>query len=339
MSDVGEALPLAVLDFVGIEYGESAAASVAGAVGIAQSVEAAGYRRYWVSEHHNMTSLACSAPELLTAHVGAQTSRIRVGAAGIMLPNHAALKVAETFRTLLAMYPGRIDLALGRAPGTDPLTAHVLRRGMVSDPAAEFPGQVGELLAFLGDGFPAGHPYAPLVAAPLVDEQPEVFVLGSGAYGPRFAPVNGMSAVSAHRMSPELAFEALRGYRREFAPRTPDGAPYSAMSVLAFASEDDEAVAQFEAAWTLTMRNIRRGVREPLRPEEVTEFARSPEFRAGRHDSGRMVTGEPKAVAERLLEMRQAAEADEIVVVTPSLDRARRKGSFAAIADAWRTAA
>ena len=339
MSDVDGALPLAVLDFVGIEYGESAAASVAGAVGIAQAVEAAGYRRYWVSEHHNMTSLACSAPELLTAHVGARTSRIRVGAAGIMLPNHAALKVAETFRTLLAMYPGRIDLALGRAPGTDPLTAHVLRRGMVSDPAAEFPGQVGELLAFLGDGFPAGHPYAPLVAAPLVDERPEIFVLGSSEYGPRFAAVNGMSAVFAHHMSPELAFEALRGYRREFTPRTPDAVPYSAMSVLAFASDDDEAVAEFEAAWTLTMRNIRRGVREPLRPEEVTEFARSPEFRAGLREGGRMVTGAPKAVAERLLEMRQAAEADEIVVVTPSLDRARRTGSFAAIADAWRTAA
>ena len=161
MDVVGESLPLAVLDFVGIEHGESASASVAGAVGIAQAVEAAGYRRYWVSEHHNMTSLACSAPELLTAHVGARTSRIRVGAAGIMLPNHAPLKVAEMFRTLVAMYPGRIDLALGRAPGTDPLTAHVLRRGMVTDPAAEFPGQVGELLAFLGDGFPAGHPYAP----------------------------------------------------------------------------------------------------------------------------------------------------------------------------------
>ena len=113
-------VPLAVLDFVGIEHGESAASALAGAVGIAQTVEAAGYRRYWVSEHHNMTSLACSAPELLIAHVGAFTSRIRVGAAGIMLPNHSSLKVAETFRTLLAMYPGRIDLALGRAPGTDP---------------------------------------------------------------------------------------------------------------------------------------------------------------------------------------------------------------------------
>src|ERR1700760_515505 len=163
-------LPLGVLDFVGIEYGESASASLAGAVRIAPAGEAPGYRPFWVSEHHNMNSVACSAPELLTAHIGAQTDRIRVGAAGIMLPNHAPLKVAEMFRTLLAMYPGRIDLGLGRAPGTDPLTAHVLRRGMVNDPAAEFPGQVAELLAFLGEGFPDGHPYQPLIAAPVVAE-------------------------------------------------------------------------------------------------------------------------------------------------------------------------
>jgi luciferase family oxidoreductase group 1 len=339
MDVVEESLPLAVLDFVGIEYGEGAAASVAGAVGIAQAVEVAGYRRYWVSEHHNMASLACSAPELITAHVGAHTSRIRVGAAGIMLPNHAALKVAETFRTLLAMYPGRIDLALGRAPGTDPLTAHVLRRGMAADPAAEFPGQVGELLAFLGDGFPAGHPYAQLVAAPLVEERPELFVLGSSPYGPRFAALNGMSAVFAHHMSPDLAFEALRDYRRDFAPRAEGGSPYSAMSVLAFASDDGEAVLEFEAGWTLTIQNIRRGIREPLRPEQVRDFARSEQFRVGRHDDGRMVTGEPKAVAERLLEMKQFAQADEIVIVTPSLDRDRRAGSYVALADAWRRAA
>jgi luciferase family oxidoreductase group 1 len=337
MDVAAESLPLAVLDFVGIEYGEEASASVAGAVGIAQAVEQAGYRRYWVSEHHNMKSLACSAPELLTAHVGAHTSRIRVGAAGIMLPNHAALKVAESFRTLLAMYPGRIDLALGRAPGTDPLTAHVLRRGMVTDPAAEFPSQVAELLAFLGDGFPEGHPYAPLVAAPVVEDRPELFVLGSSAYGPRFAAVNGLSAAFAHHMSPDLAFEALRGYRREFTPRSEGAEPYSAMSVLAFASEDDEAIVDFEAAWTLTIQNLRRGIREPLRPEQVRDFARSPEFRASR-DDGRMVTGEPKVVAERLLEMKDMAQADEIVVVTPSLDRERRTGSFVALADAWRKA-
>ena len=239
-----------------------------------------------------MANLACSAPEILIAHIGARTERIRVGAAGIMLPNHTALKVAETFRTLVAMYPGRIDLALGRAPGTDPLTAYVLRRGQTADPGAEFPRQVGELLAFLGDGFPDGHPYQPLVVAPLVPERPQLFVLGSSPYGPRFAAVNGMSAVFAHHMSPELAIEALREYRREFTPQHEGDEPYSAMSVLAFAGEDEADVTEFEAGWTLTIQNIRRGIREPLRPEAVREFAASEEFRAGgsRRD-GRMATG------------------------------------------------
>ena len=332
-------LPLAVLDFVGIEHGESPTAAIRGAVGIAQAVEAAGYRRYWVSEHHNMRSLACSAPEILIAHVAAQTERIRVGAAGIMLPNHAAFKVAEVFRTLVAMHPGRIDLALGRAPGTDPLTAHVLRRGLRVDPGAEFPSQVAELLAFLGDGFPDEHPYAPLVAAPVVDERPELFILGSSGYGPRFAAVNGLRAVFAHHMSPDLAVEVLREYRRDFTPHREGAMPSSAISVLAFASDDDEAQLEFEAAWTLTMRNLARGVREPLRPEEVREFARSESFRRGQRDDSRMVVGEAKQVVARLLELKDAAQADEVVVVTPSLDRARRIESFAAIAETWRRTA
>jgi luciferase family oxidoreductase group 1 len=302
-------------------------------------VEEAGYRRYWVSEHHNMNSLACSAPELLTAHVGARTDRIRVGAAGIMLPNHAPFKVAEMFRTLLAMYPGRIDLALGRAPGTDPLTAHVLRRGVAADVQRDFPGQVAELLAFLGDGFPADHPYSPLVAAPVVDEQPDIFMLGSSAYGPRFAAVNGMSAVFAHHQSPEIAFDVLREYRREFRPREESDQPYSAMSVLAFGSDDEEAVLEFEAAWALTMQNLARNKREPLRPEEVVDFARSPQFRSRRQERDpRMVTGPAKEVVERLLEMKARAQADEIVVVTPSLDRQRRIDSYREIAQVWSAA-
>lgn len=328
-------LPLGVLDFVGIEHGESPAEAVRGAVGIAQAVEDAGYRRYWVSEHHNMRSLASSAPELLTAFVAAQTERIRVGAAGIMLPNHAPFKVAELFRTLVAMAPGRVDLALGRAPGTDPLTAHVLRRGLQVDAGAEFPGQVAELLAFLGDGFPDGHPYAPLVAAPVVEERPEIFVLGSSGYGARFAAVNGLRAVFAHHMSPDLAVEALRGYRREFTARTPGDAPYSVISVLAFASEDEQDQLEFEAGWALTMRNLSRGIREPVRPEQVRELASSPSFRAGERDSRRVLVGEPKHVVASLRELQEAAQADEVVVVTPSLDRARRTASYRAVADAW----
>ena len=173
----------------------------------------------------------------------------------------------------------------------------------------------------------------------MVPERPELFVLGSSGYGPRFAAANGMSAVFAHHMSPDLAFQALREYRRDFAPRAEGDLPYSAMSVLAFASHDEEAVLQFEAAWALTMQSIRRGDREPLRPEVVRAFARSKEFLADRSDDGRMVTGEPKVVAERLLEMKEQAGADEIVVVTPSLDRERRTGSYTALADAWRRAA
>ena len=334
-----DTLPLAVLDFVGIEYGESAHESLEGAIGIAQAVEQAGYRRYWVSEHHNMRSLACSAPEILTAAIAARTETIRVGAAGIMLPNHSSFKVAEVFRTLMALHPGRIDLGLGRAPGTDPLTAHVLRRGIDVDPATEFPEQVAELLAFLGDGvgFAEDHPYGRLVAAPVVDEVPQLFMLGSSGYGTQFAAVNGMNAVFAHHMSPDLAIPALKQYRAQFRPRQDGATPYSAMSVLSFASDDPDAVAEFEAGWTLTIANLRRGIREPLRPEQVRQYARSPQFeRSGR--DGRMVTGEAKAVVERLLELKAEAEVDEIVVVTPNLDRPRRTASFRAIADGWRAA-
>jgi luciferase family oxidoreductase group 1 len=337
-ANVTDTLPLAVLDFVGIEYGESAHDSLEGAIGIAQAAEQAGYRRYWISEHHNMRSLACSAPEILTAAIAARTQSIRVGAAGIMLPNHSSFKVAEVFRTLMALHPGRIDLGLGRAPGTDPLTAHVLRRGIDVDPAAEFPEQVAELLAFLGDGvgFAESHPYGRLVAAPVVDEVPQLFVLGSSGYGTQFAAVNGMSAVFAHHMSPDLAVPALKQYREQFRPRQDGATPYSAMSVLSFASDDPDAVAEFEAGWTLTIANLRRGIREPLRPEQVRAYARSPEFRRGSRD-GRMVTGEAKVVVERLLELKAEAEVDEIVVVTPNLDRPRRTASLRAIADAWRT--
>lgn len=327
-------LPLSVLDFVGIEYGESPAEAVAGAAEVARAVERAGYHRYWISEHHNMTSLASSAPEILIAHLLTVTSRIRVGAAGIMLPNHAAYKVAETFRSLLAIAPGRVDLGLGRAPGTDPLAAHVLRRGLQVDAAREFPSQVAELLGFLGDGFPEGHPYAPLVAAPVVEERPQVFVLGSSGYGAQFAAVNGMSAVFAHHMAPESAVESLRRYRADFQPGVQER-PWSAISVLAFASDDPESVLRFEAGWRLTMANLRRGIREPLRPEEVEALASSADFRALPAGDDRMVTGAPDDVVKRLRDLQADARADEVVVVTPAIDRQRRIASYRAIAAGW----
>ncbi|MBB3753852.1 luciferase family oxidoreductase group 1 [Mycolicibacterium sp. BK634] len=338
MNDQVSNLPLSVLDFLGIEYGETAAECMAGGVRLAQAVEACGYRRYWISEHHNMLNLACSAPEILIAHIAAVTSRIRVGAAGIMLPNHTSLKVAEMFRTLLALYPGRIDLALGRASGTDPLAAHVLRRGVGADPAAEFPQQMAELLAFLGEGFPDGHQYRQLVAAPVVQELPEMFMLGSSEYGPRFAAVNGMSAAFAHHMNPAIAVDILREYRQTFTPRHDSDAPYAVLSVLAFASEDPDAVAEFRAAWALTMANIRRGIQNQLEPSEIAQASHSPEFRDESFARDYMVVGRPQAVVERLMQLQAESRADELVLVSPGLDRARRIASYQAIAQEWQRA-
>jgi luciferase family oxidoreductase group 1 len=335
MNESAPSLPLSILDFLGIEYGETAAECMAGGVKLAQAVEAAGYRRYWISEHHNMLNLACSAPEILIAHVAAVTTRIRVGAAGIMLPNHTSLKVAETFRTLLALHPDRIDLALGRASGTDPVAAQALRRGSCTDPAAEFPEQMAELLAFLGEGFPVGHPYRKLIAAPVVDELPQMFMLGSSQYGPRFAAGNGMSAVFAHHMNPQIAFDVLRDYRRTFTPRHPSDEPCAVLSLLAFASEDPDSVAQFRAAWALTMANIRRGIQNQLQLNEIAEAARSPQFRDERYAWDHMVVGTPNDVVERLIDIKAKAEADELVLVSPGLDRARRIASYQAIADGW----
>lgn len=326
-------LPLAVLDFVGIEHGESPVEAIAGAARVASAVEDAGYRRYWVSEHHNMRSLACSAPEILIAHLLTLTRTIRVGAAGIMLPNHSSYKVAETFRTLLALAPGRVDLGLGRAPGTDPLTAHVLRRGLRTDVAADFPGQVAELLGFLGDGFPEGHPYASLVTAPVVEDRPEIFLLGSSGYGAQFAAVNGMRTVFAHHMSPDLAVPALRDYREQFQVGV-EQQPWSAISVLAFASDDAEEVTRFAAGWALTLANLSRGIREPIRPEDVAAYATTPEFAAAPRD-GRMVTGPAADVVAGLRALQAEAGADEVVVVTPGLDRVARIASYRSIARAW----
>jgi alkanesulfonate monooxygenase SsuD/methylene tetrahydromethanopterin reductase-like flavin-dependent oxidoreductase (luciferase family) len=175
------------------------------------------------------------------------------------------------------------------------------------------------------------------VAAPVVDEQPQIFLLGSSQYGPQFAAANGLSAVFAHHQSPDIAFDVLRDYRETFRPRNEGDAPYSAMSVLAFASEDEDAVLEFEAAWALTMQNLARNRREPLRPEEVAEYARSDAFRSRRQPRDpRMATGEPDRVVDRLLEMKDRAQVDELVIVTPSLDRKRRIGSYRALADAWR---
>jgi luciferase family oxidoreductase group 1 len=326
-------LAVSVLDFVGIPYGGTAHEAIEASVELAQTVERLGYRRIWFSEHHNSPTLACTAPELLIARIGAATSTLRVGAGGIMLPNHAPLKVAETFRTLEAMFPGRIDLGLGRAPGTDGMTALALRGSEEAVMSNDFPRLTGELLAFLTDSFPDDHPFRKVTATPKVPGLPELWILGSSEYGSRFAAVNGLAASFAHQINPELAGPVLRAYRRDFAPSTFLAAPHSSVSTIAFASEDEAQVAEFEAFWTLNMMKIRSGRTSPTSPEEIKEFAASAAYPTHREQmSSRLNAGTPDVVANRLRKLVEETEADELIVVTPSTAYEARLRSYELLA-------
>jgi len=334
---VDSALPISVLDFVSITEGQTAAEAIADTVAVAQAAELAGYHRFWIPEHHNSTGLGFTSLEVLIAHLAAATSTIRVGAAGVMLPNHAPLKVAEVFKTLEALHPGRIDLGLGRAPGTDSVTAFALRGGK-PEGQGDFPQLAAMLMAFLDDDFPDDHPYRQVIAAPVIDTKPEVFVLGSSGYGTTFASVNGMGAVFAHHMSPDLAVDALRAYRADFRPGHLDR-PWSAMSVIAHATVDaDEALAA-TAAWTLLIDKLRVNERGP-RPDydTIAEYSKSSAFRLAQATTpDRVFAGPADEVAERVRALAAQAEVDEVVFVCPLPGRQRRIDSLAALAKAWQS--
>jgi len=314
--------PLSLLDFVDVPPGVSAPEAITRTVRTAQAADRLGYKRFWISEHHNFEGLASSSPEILIAHVAAATERIRVGAAGIMLPNHAPLKVAEWFKTLEMLHPGRIDLGLGRAPGTDQVTAYALRAGLEStDGVPDFPKMAAELIAFLTDEWPEGHPFGAVKATPVVDGQPELLMLGSSGWGSAFAAVNGMTSVFAHHMSPELAVDALLAYRRDFRPSELGSEPRVIVSALALASHDEEVAADFRAGWALMMRNLRRGARTRPTADEIREYRRSPEYAEIEPTlAGRIFAGDPGDVAEQLNQLGDAAQADELVIVAPTPD-------------------
>src|SRR3954465_11005872 len=188
----GVTLPLSVLDLSPIASGRTPSSALHETIALARAVEADGYERFWVAEHHNIASVASSAPEVMIAAVAAATTRIRVGAGGIMLPNHAPLKVAETFRVLAGLHPDRIDLGIGRAPGTDQLTALALRRSREALTADDFPAQLGELLAFASDTFPGGHPFRAVHAVPVEVPLPPIWLLGSSDYSAQVAAMIGV---------------------------------------------------------------------------------------------------------------------------------------------------
>ena len=329
-------LPLSVLDLVPLSSGSTSAAALQGAVEIARTVDRLGFERLWYAEHHNMPGIATTTPEIMIAHVGQVTRRVRLGAGGVMLPNHSSLKVAESYRLLEALHPGRIDLGIGRAPGTDQLTAVALRRSRSAPLADDFLAQLEELTGFGADSLPPGHPFAKVRAMPDDVSLPPIWLLGSSDYSANVAAQLGLGFAFAGHFSPDSPERPMRLYRERFRPGALD-APHSILALSVFCA-DEEAVAQRMASSVLLafaqLRSGRAG-RMPS-PEEALAHRYSAEEEAGIAQFRRLqITGTPEAVRLGIERMAALTLADEVMIATHAHDPQARVRSYELIARAF----
>jgi luciferase family oxidoreductase group 1 len=327
-------VPLSVLDLSPIPSGRPASSALHDTVALARATESFGYQRFWLAEHHNIASVASSAPMVMIATVAAATSTIRVGSGGIMLPNHAPLAVAVSFRVLEGLHPGRIDLGIGRAPGTDQLTAYALRRGRV-DPD-EFPQQFSELLAYV-DGFPDDHPFKPLRAIPDDVPLPPLWILGSSLYGGQAAAAFGTGFAFAGHFGSADPAEAVAGYRQNFKPSDRLREPRVILGVAAIASDSEERAEALALANDLSMVRLMQNRPGPVpTPEEAAAHDWTDQERQLAAQRRRfMSVGTPEQVREDLERRRTYADADELIITTQVHDLAEREQSYELIAKAY----
>jgi luciferase family oxidoreductase group 1 len=325
-----------VLDQSPASAGSTQGAAIRESIALAQLCDELGYERYWVSEHHNSASIVGTAPEILIAAIAATTRRIRVGSAGVMLPHYSALKVAEQFRVLEAIAPGRIDLGVGRAPGSDGLTAHALNPH--SNAAEEFPRQVQELQHWVsGIALPADHPYRSIMALPGGSTSPQLWILGSSAYGAQLAAHLGLPYAFAYFFSEGAGVdEALALYRRNYRPS--ERYPKSCATICVWALAADT---QNEARHLLMTREywrvgFEKGQRMPLvSPEEAAEYLYTEAEQAMiERLRGIALVGTGAEVAEQLQALARRLELDEIVINTWTFDPQARRHSYALLAGA-----
>ena len=327
---------LSVLDQSPIPSGATAAAALANTVDLARRCERLGYTRYWVAEHHNTTGLAGPAPEVMVARLGAATSAMRVGSGGVMLPHYSPLHVAEQFRVLASLFPGRVDLGLGRAPGGDQLSAAALRAGV----EAPFPHAVQDLIGWLEDRLDPRHPFAAVRATPEPPEPPEVWMLGSSDYGAAVASVLGTSFSFAHFINPPIGPEVVAAYRERFRPSPRLAAPRVSVGVGVVCAETTEEALRLSASARLWRRRLRRGDPGPVPSVEEALAELGADGERMPHDpESRMVVGAPDEVRERLIEVTARYGADELVVLTICHDHAARVRSYELLADAFGLAA
>lgn len=323
---------LSVLDLSPVGVGKAPSQAIRDSVELVKTAEKLGFTRYWVAEHHNMQSIATSAPEVLIAHLAAHTSRIRIGAGGIMLPNHTPLRIVEIFRTLEALHPGRIDLGLGRAPGTDPLTAAALRR----EGDAEVNHLLAEFFAFEKGTFPDKHPFRTILPMPSDVRIGSIWMLGSTLAGASIAAQLGLPYAFAGHFMMRNAQKAIAHYREHFRPSPYLDKPYAMLAVTTVCGESDEEAERLAAPLKVSIINTRAGKPSPIvSVEEALAYRFTPEEQAIADDFlFGAVLGGPETIADKLRKVAQENEADELMLSNLVPDLATRRASLERIAEA-----
>jgi luciferase family oxidoreductase group 1 len=322
---------LSVLDQSPISEGSTGAGALANTLDLARACEALGYHRYWLAEHHGGPMLAGPSPEALIPAVAAATSTIRVGSGGVMLPHYSPFKVAETFSLLAGLFPGRIDLGIGRAAGTDPMTTFALQRDRRTASPDDFPEQLAELLAHYDGAFPADHPFARLGRfLPGAPEQPEVWLLGSSPQSAIWAAQLGLPYAFADFISPDGA-PIAESYRERFSPSARLSAPRVAVAVWAICADTDEEAERLASSGRMTFTLLRQGRLIAVPPPEKAE-----RFLAQTENvSRRGVIGSPETVGAGIAEIASRYGAEEVIVVGITYDHAARRRSYELIAEAF----
>ena len=330
-------LRLSVLDQSPVPEGSTPAQALQNSIELAKLVDALGYKRFWMSEHHAMDTLACTAPEIMLARIGAETKEIRIGSGGIMLPHYTPLKVAEVFRTLHALYPGRVDLGIGRAPGGGPIEALALKRDRKTPMPDDFPEQVSELLAFLGHQFPARHPFAGIKVSPEMPGAPDVWMLGSSMWSSAAAVEFGLPYSFAHFFSPLHTRAAIEAYRRTFRGGEYRSEPEATVAVGVICAETQEEAQFLSSSVRLLQRRIRQNDRRPVAsPEDaVRELMLLGDAPMEEGEWPRYFVGTPSLVKEQLEQMAGALGIGELIVNTIVWDHQKRLRSYELLANVF----
>ncbi|MGI8631673.1 MAG: LLM class flavin-dependent oxidoreductase [Solirubrobacterales bacterium] len=337
MVDHPHPVPLSVLDLAPVTTATTPAQALERATELARHAEALGFHRFWVAEHHNIPMIASSAPDVLIAHLASQTDRIRLGSGGVMLPNHAPLVVAERFAMLEALHPGRIDLGIGRAPGTDQRTAAALRRDHGALGERDFLALVEQLRSFLDGDFPADHPYAGMRAIPGPGPRPPLWLLGSSTFSAQAAALLGERFSFAHHIGgSRVAVPALELYRERFQPTERLAAPQAKLTVSAVCADTEEQARDLATSGALAIARLFTGKPAPIAsPAEVAAHAFTEHERPIFEDYlTRGIIGDPETVAARLRRLLERTGADELMITASIYDPAAHRRSLELIADA-----